>query len=485
MTSFHHLVSRRVALAVGLAIGVGLMDTRPSRAESRPDSPTTQSIEAVAVRSSSCRPGESGAARATTAPSAHWESYTVLKTQTGKDGRQSQQLSYVMPKQYEAGRPEAEKRSEEIRLQTWFICALPGSDMSTLARILGKSTLAKASAADDAILQEGEHVVLTDDQLRRLLTAANKCSTQNVQEGPRGLVVADSSVGRISQDGRSMEVVLPEQNTRQESCFDVLDGSRFAVRAEIAWNGSTKVDCTYVSLENASRGTGRRTRLIQGTGRAAAQLHARCSLAMPVFLNELAMTAFRKRVENDKPAVDIYVEPVQPARPLMAAFMIVRPVICKAGTTTRPSDAAQTDGPDGFVFDTGPEPLRPGELTAKVSQIDINKATLDDVVRVLGEPNFCVTPNGGRPEARPFTKDNLPDFYVMRYPGDVEVSIVGGRISQLVFGKDSGYVWRGRLRIGSSLADALNVIGPPNQSVAGEESGFREDGVLYTEIGGR
>jgi hypothetical protein len=96
-----------------------------------------------------------------------------------------------------------------------------------------------------------------------------------------------------------------------------------------------------------------------------------------------------------------------------------------------------------------------------------------------------VTPNEGRPEARPFTKDNLPDFYVMRYPGDVEVSMAGGHISKLEFGKDSGYVWSGRLRIGSSLADALKVIGPPNQTVTGEESGFREDGVLYTEIGGR
>jgi beta-lactamase regulating signal transducer with metallopeptidase domain len=115
-----------------------------------------------------------------------------------------------------------------------------------------------------------------------------------------------------------------------------------------------------------------------------------------------------------------------------------------------------------------------GDINAKVARLDIEKAKREDVVAVFGEPAAYRWAN------KAFTKDNLPSAYVMIYPGLLNVEMINGQIEELRFGEGgpSDYVFGGGLRAGSSLEEALRVIGPPDKTVEGGEIGF-EDGVLY------
>ncbi|MHC4511507.1 MAG: hypothetical protein ACYTAO_21580 [Planctomycetota bacterium] len=51
-------------------------------------------------------------------------------------------------------------------------------------------------------------------------------------------------------------------------------------------------------------------------------------------------------------------------------------------------------------------------------------------------------------------------------------------------GPGTGYAWRGKLRVGDSLGQALNVVGQPKETLEGQENRF-EDKVLYKDIDGR
>jgi serine protease AprX len=129
----------------------------------------------------------------------------------------------------------------------------------------------------------------------------------------------------------------------------------------------------------------------------------------------------------------------------------------------------------------GPAISQPGsDINAKVAQLDIGKATIDDVVRIFGEPEKYFR---GR---ETFTKDNLPSTYMAAYPGGFFVFMSGGKVSELRFEEPgAGYVFRGKLKLGSSLGEVLEVLGQPAETVVGEELGVAKDGVLYKDINGR
>jgi hypothetical protein len=112
------------------------------------------------------------------------------------------------------------------------------------------------------------------------------------------------------------------------------------------------------------------------------------------------------------------------------------------------------------------------DINAKVAQLDISKATLDDVIRIFGQPEKYFS--GGQT----FTKDNLPSAYIASYYSDnLQIVLTNGKVAELRFEEsDIGYVYRGKLRLGSSLEEALEMLGQPK----GEE-----DGVLYKDISGQ
>jgi hypothetical protein len=127
--------------------------------------------------------------------------------------------------------------------------------------------------------------------------------------------------------------------------------------------------------------------------------------------------------------------------------------------------------------DETPKPA--SDINAKIAQLDINKATLDDVIRIFGKPEKYAWNN------QTFTTDNLPSTYIVAYPNRFQIVIGRGRVIELRFeGQDAGYVFRDRIRIGSSLDEILDVLGQPKQTIEGQANEWK-DGVLYKDIDGR
>ncbi len=117
------------------------------------------------------------------------------------------------------------------------------------------------------------------------------------------------------------------------------------------------------------------------------------------------------------------------------------------------------------------------DINTKVAQLDINKALHEDVVKVFGQPLSYLW------GSQTFEKDNLPNRYIMSYPDDFRVVIVNDYIEELRF-HSPGYVFRDGIRVGSSLDDALKVIGAPREIIEGKKNEFK-DYVLYKNIDGR
>ena len=121
------------------------------------------------------------------------------------------------------------------------------------------------------------------------------------------------------------------------------------------------------------------------------------------------------------------------------------------------------------------------DINAKVAQLDIDTATLDDVIQIFGEPMKYSRGN------KTFTKDNLPSTYIVDYPNGFRVVMSRGKISELRFEEPGAeYVFEGELRVGSLLDEVLEVIGQPTETVDGKAlPNIARDGVLYKDINGR
>ena len=114
------------------------------------------------------------------------------------------------------------------------------------------------------------------------------------------------------------------------------------------------------------------------------------------------------------------------------------------------------------------------DMNAKVARLNLEKATPADVIGVFGEPIFY------RWGPKAITKDNLPDSYIMYYNNGFSVVILNLRVWELHFSQKSDYVFGGGLRVGSSLEEALKVMGAPDQTVdlKGRDMPLGHNGVL-------
>lgn len=117
------------------------------------------------------------------------------------------------------------------------------------------------------------------------------------------------------------------------------------------------------------------------------------------------------------------------------------------------------------------------DFNDKIAKIDINTATLDDVTQIFGEPEKYLW------GSETFTKDNLPSRYIAAYPNRFQVVISGNSVTEIRH-HEPGYLFRGKLQVGSSLDEALEVVGEPKQTVEGSRNEFKDD-VLYKDIDGR
>ncbi len=115
----------------------------------------------------------------------------------------------------------------------------------------------------------------------------------------------------------------------------------------------------------------------------------------------------------------------------------------------------------------------------KVAKLNIDTAKLEDVIESFGEPVEYIW---GRTI---IDKANIPtDRYCIKYPDDVHLYMRWDSIVELRFESPAAdYVFRDKIRVGSSLDEVLEVIGQPVKTVEGEQIEWA-DNVLYKDIDG-
>ncbi|MBA7669216.1 hypothetical protein ES703_77344 [subsurface metagenome] len=117
-------------------------------------------------------------------------------------------------------------------------------------------------------------------------------------------------------------------------------------------------------------------------------------------------------------------------------------------------------------------------LPAKIEQLDIDTADLEQVKEIFGKPVKYIW---GK---ETFTEDNLPRQYILVYPSRFHIYMRENQIVELRHEHDFSYVFRNKLRCGSTLDEVFEVVGHPEKVVQGEENKFK-NGVLYKDIEGR
>ncbi|MHC4442522.1 MAG: M56 family metallopeptidase [Planctomycetota bacterium] len=124
-------------------------------------------------------------------------------------------------------------------------------------------------------------------------------------------------------------------------------------------------------------------------------------------------------------------------------------------------------------------PSAPKNIQAKVAHLDIDRATTDDVIEIFGEPQKYLW------KTELFKKYDLPERFIMDYTDEFRVFISNNRIVELRFeSPESGYLFRGKLKVGSTLAEVKKVIGEPEKIITGNKLEFAES-ALYKDIDGK
>jgi hypothetical protein len=126
-------------------------------------------------------------------------------------------------------------------------------------------------------------------------------------------------------------------------------------------------------------------------------------------------------------------------------------------------------------------------IEAKIARLNKKDTTVEEAIQVLGEPDkYAMSTNI-------FTKDKLPQSYLLVYPKGLEVSIAWGKVTELRSVKPGpGFTFR-NLHLGSSLDETLKEVGQPSKTITGETLAWLSDptkpdtsipGVLYEDLNG-
>jgi hypothetical protein len=118
-------------------------------------------------------------------------------------------------------------------------------------------------------------------------------------------------------------------------------------------------------------------------------------------------------------------------------------------------------------------------FSRNIKNFNIDAATLQDVIKTFGQPQSYVWGD------KTLKKSDLPARYVIMYPCEFNVFINNGKIVELRFeGPDAGYIFKDKIKVGSSLDEVIEALGQPEKTVTGQKNMFA-DGVLYKDIEGR
>jgi hypothetical protein len=117
------------------------------------------------------------------------------------------------------------------------------------------------------------------------------------------------------------------------------------------------------------------------------------------------------------------------------------------------------------------------DFAEKLEKLDIDNADLKDVIRTFGKPaNYA----WGQEQ---FNPDNLPQSYIVNYSDDFSIYFSEGKIVELRH-EGPDFTFMGKIKVGTPLAEVLDVFGMPDETVEGGENRF-QDNVLYMDIEGR
>jgi beta-lactamase regulating signal transducer with metallopeptidase domain len=116
------------------------------------------------------------------------------------------------------------------------------------------------------------------------------------------------------------------------------------------------------------------------------------------------------------------------------------------------------------------------QLPAKIRQLNIDTADIERVKDIFGEPIKYIW---GK---ETFSEDDLPKRYIMIYPSQFRVFMSNNKIVEIRHESGFKYVFRGKLRCGSSLEEVFEVLGQPKEIVKGKNE--YKNGVLYKDIDG-
>lgn len=117
------------------------------------------------------------------------------------------------------------------------------------------------------------------------------------------------------------------------------------------------------------------------------------------------------------------------------------------------------------LFGERPMPEKPKSLSAeefrkRFKDKEIltlaNTATLASLREEFGEPLEYFY------EGIPYTHDDLPAWFFMKYPAGVKVRILNQAVAQLAV-SEPGYFYQGKLQVGLSLEEVYRIVGKPTE----------------------
>ena len=124
-------------------------------------------------------------------------------------------------------------------------------------------------------------------------------------------------------------------------------------------------------------------------------------------------------------------------------------------------------------------------IDAKIVRLSKPGTTTKEVIHVLGEPTGYFWGDGSNVHQGKRLPDDPPEYYVLRYPQGVSVFAGDGNVVELRSeGQGPGFTYHGKLHLGSSLDEVLDVLGQPTETITGKPLGF-DAGVLYKDIDGK
>ena len=147
--------------------------------------------------------------------------------------------------------------------------------------------------------------------------------------------------------------------------------------------------------------------------------------------------------------------------------------LTKAKVAVSIAAAVLVAGTAAVIVVTGPPTDQ--TIDAKIARLTKPGTTVKQAIRVLGEPqNFAAG-------AQILDPRHLPASYQLVYTNGIQVWILDGTVRELEsLQPGPGFSYRGKLRLGSTLAEVQAIVGPPSETLSGQAA----EPVLGSRLGG-